>query len=103
MRKFVAVAGAIISTRCGIPLLKEQLFMTRSLVLSLFLSLLVPFAAQAQPATPEFKEGVHYIKLAEPVRPRDPKKIEVVELFQYGCPHCGKRRSRAMSTSHRSR
>lgn len=62
--------------------------MTRSLVLSLFLSLLVPFAAQAQPATPEFKEGVHYIKLADPVRPRDPTKIEVVEVFQYGCPHC---------------
>lgn len=63
--------------------------MTRSLVLSLFLSLLVPVAAQAQPAAaPEFKEGVHYIKLADPVRPRDPKKIEVVEVFQYGCPHC---------------
>jgi thiol:disulfide interchange protein DsbA len=62
--------------------------MTRSLIISLFFSLLMPFAAQAQVAAPQFKEGVHYIKLAEPVRPRDPKKIEVVEVFQYGCPHC---------------
>lgn len=62
--------------------------MTRSLVLSLLFSLLAPLAAHAQSAAPEFKEGVHYIKLAEPVRTRDPKKIEVVEVFQYGCPHC---------------
>ncbi len=62
--------------------------MTRSLVLTLLFSLLAPFAAHAQTAAPEFKEGVHYLKLAEPVRPRDPKKIEVVEVFQYGCPHC---------------
>jgi thiol:disulfide interchange protein DsbA len=62
--------------------------MTRSLVLSFLFSLLTPFAAHAQQAAPEFKEGVHYIKLAEPVRTRDPKKIEVVEVFQYGCPHC---------------
>lgn len=68
--------------------LKEQLYMTRSLVLSLFLSLLMPLTAHSQQAAPKFKEGEHYVKLAEPVRQRDPQKIEVVELFQYGCPHC---------------
>jgi thiol:disulfide interchange protein DsbA len=62
--------------------------MTRSLILSLLFSLLVPLGAHAQPAAEGFKEGTHYIRLAEPVRTRDPKKVEVVEVFQYGCPHC---------------
>lgn len=63
--------------------------MIRTVLTALF-ALLMPLAAHAQatPAPTEYKEGVHYIKLDEPVRPRDPKKIEVVEVFQYGCPHC---------------
>ena len=36
----------------------------------------------------EFQEGVHYQTLAKPVITSDPEKIEVVELFWYGCPHC---------------
>ena len=36
----------------------------------------------------EFQEGVHYQTLAKPVVTSDPEKIEVVELFWYGCPHC---------------
>ena len=32
-------------------------------------------------------EGTHYVKLAQPV-PVPPGKIEVVEFFWYGCPHC---------------
>ncbi|HSB97143.1 MAG TPA: thiol:disulfide interchange protein DsbA/DsbL [Spongiibacteraceae bacterium] len=62
--------------------------MIRSLVITAVLALLIPFTAHAQTAAPAFKEGVHYFLLADPVRPRDPKKIEVVEVFQYGCPHC---------------
>ncbi len=62
--------------------------MIRSLMLTAVLSLLIPFAAQAESTAPTFQEGVHYFLLPEPVRPRDPKKIEVVEVFQYGCPHC---------------
>lgn len=62
--------------------------MIRSFVVTALFALLLPLTANAQPAVPDFKEGVHYIKLTEPVRPRDPKKIEVVEVFQYGCPHC---------------
>lgn len=47
------------------------------------------FSTLAQPLLPEpFKAGEHYFQLPEPVRPRDPAKIEVVEEFQYGCPHC---------------
>jgi cyclophilin family peptidyl-prolyl cis-trans isomerase len=32
--------------------------------------------------------GEHYIVLDEPVATRDSSKIEVVEMFSYGCPHC---------------
>ncbi len=42
-------------------------------------------AAQAQS---QFVEGTHYVKLSQPgVVPSD-GKIEVVEFFWYGCPHC---------------
>lgn len=36
-------------------------------------------------------EGQHYVKLASPVPvnlPSGDKKLEVVEFFWYGCPHC---------------
>ena len=36
----------------------------------------------------EFEEGVHYRTLTKPVVTADPDKIEVLELFWYGCPHC---------------
>lgn len=44
------------------------------------------FAAQAQPA--RFVEGTHYDALPEPVRTADPDKVEVAEVFWYGCGHC---------------
>lgn len=40
----------------------------------------------AQPA--RFIEGTHYDALDAPVRTVDPNKIEVVEVFWYGCTHC---------------
>ena len=39
-------------------------------------------------ALAEFNEGIEYKRLAAPVATSDPKKVEVVELFWYGCPHC---------------
>ena len=39
-------------------------------------------------STDGFQEGVHYQILAKPVVTSDPEKIEVLELFWYGCPHC---------------
>lgn len=36
----------------------------------------------------EYKAGTHYEVLPAPVATRDKNKIEVVELFWYGCPHC---------------
>ncbi|HEB59300.1 MAG TPA: thiol:disulfide interchange protein DsbA/DsbL [Gammaproteobacteria bacterium] len=35
-----------------------------------------------------FDEGIEYIPLKPPVPTSDPRRIEVVELFWYGCPHC---------------
>ena len=52
------------------------------------LALALPSLAQAQAA---FKEGTQYVRLstAAPVTlPSPDKKIEVVEFFWYGCPHC---------------
>ena len=40
----------------------------------------------AQPAL--YVEGTHYEAISEPVRTADPNKIEVTEVFWYGCPHC---------------
>lgn len=44
-------------------------------------------SAPPAPAQGDFKEGVHYIRLADP-QPDGGDKIEVVEFFWYGCPHC---------------
>jgi len=45
-------------------------------------------AAVAVPKQEGFVEGEHYIVLDKPVATRDSNKIEVVEMFSYGCPHC---------------
>ncbi len=44
----------------------------------------MPWVAQAQGGP---VEGRHYQKLQQPL-PTAPGKIEVVEFFWYGCPHC---------------
>ena len=33
-------------------------------------------------------EGTHYVKLSQPVPMAASDKVEVVEFFSYGCPHC---------------
>ncbi|MES2605297.1 MAG: thiol:disulfide interchange protein DsbA/DsbL [Pseudomonadota bacterium] len=42
--------------------------------------------AAAQPV--DYKPGVHYQELATPLPDVDADRIEVAELFWYGCPHC---------------
>ena len=52
------------------------------------LGLVMTGLAHAQGAP---KEGTHYVKLSTPAPvslPSPDKKIEVVEFFWYGCPHC---------------
>ncbi len=48
----------------------------------------VVLAASAAVPAQEFKEREDYFKLPVPVETRDPAKIEVVEVFSYGCIHC---------------
>lgn len=46
-------------------------------------------AANTSPTSSKFKEGTHYVKLV-PAQPTSvgPDKVEVLEMFWYGCPHC---------------
>lgn len=63
-----------------------------ALVIALFSlsSFAVEPAASAKPAVSvaNYIEGKDYILLDEPVRPQDPSKIEVAEVFSYLCGHC---------------
>lgn len=52
---------------------------SQALVLTVFSSLAM---------AADFVEGKDYIRLATPVAVSQPGKIEVAELFWYGCPHC---------------
>ena len=44
---------------------------------------LAPARAQGGPV-----EGTHYVRLSQPVPAGPVGKIEVIEFFWYGCPHC---------------
>ena len=50
----------------------------------LVLAFALPAAAQTTP-----QEGRDYVRLKNPVPVETGKKIEVIEFFSYGCPHCG--------------
>lgn len=52
-------------------------------------TLIMGFGVTAKASVLErFKEGTHYQVLDKPIKPKDSKKIEVVEVFSYLCPHC---------------
>lgn len=55
--------------------------------LSLLFAMLVSLTACAQD-NGQFKEGQHYQVLPQAVPQKDASKIEVTELFWYGCGHC---------------
>jgi len=44
--------------------------------------------AQRDEKKQAFVAGEHYVVLERPLPTRDSNKIEVVEMFSYGCPHC---------------
>jgi thiol:disulfide interchange protein DsbA len=50
--------------------------------------LLVALAAAAPAPAVSLTEGVEYERLAAPEPTRDPRRIEVLEVFSYGCVHC---------------
>lgn len=56
-------------------------------VFAIVLSLILPLLACAED-TAKYKEGEHYIVIAGQPQPAKTGKIEVTELFWYGCGHC---------------
>ncbi|BFM49654.1 thiol:disulfide interchange protein DsbA/DsbL [Marinomonas sp. THO17] len=56
----------------------------KKLFTALLFSLLMPLTAMAAGYT----DGNGYTEIKNPVRTNDPNKIEVTEIFWYGCPHC---------------
>ena len=50
---------------------------------SLATGLALPAGAQGNPV-----EGANYVRLAQPIPMPSTGKVEVVEFFWYGCPHC---------------
>lgn len=60
--------------------------MIRSLGVAAFLALAVAGTGTANAQS--WEEGVHYRKLDTPVRTESDNRVEVAEVFWYGCPHC---------------
>lgn len=58
----------------------------RTLLLGALLAAASLLSVPAQAA--DYQAGRHYVELNSPVPVSQPGKIEVVELFWYGCPHC---------------
>lgn len=54
---------------------------------ALALFALMPLACSAADEA-SFKEGTQYKVVMTPQDPSDPAKVEVSEVFWYGCPHC---------------
>jgi thiol:disulfide interchange protein DsbA len=44
--------------------------------------------ARAQQQRAAFVEGTHYVRLSQPLAAPADGKVEVIEFFWYGCPHC---------------
>jgi thiol:disulfide interchange protein DsbA len=64
--------------------MKRRLFNLQLAAAGLGLATVRPAAAQGAPV-----EGTHYTRLAQPAPVSVPAgKVEVVEFFSYGCPHC---------------
>ena len=55
---------------------------------SLLLGLLAPAFAPLAQAQLLWKEGEHYERINPPVPTATPGKVEVTEVFSYGCPYC---------------
>ena len=64
-----------------------QILMRRLVPLLAMFVAVLPLPAVAQMAA--LQEGNQYIRLKNPQPVETGKKIEVIEFFSYGCPHCG--------------
>lgn len=59
-----------------------------TLLRNLFIILTAWMIGMAPAFSAEYKEGVHYTVLPAPQATAHPDKIEVLEAFSFGCPHC---------------
>ena len=66
---------------------KRGQLMSRLLSHVLFVIAFLPLVA-CQAAEEPYQAGVQYEVLPEPVSTSDPSKVEIVEVFWYGCSHC---------------
>lgn len=57
-------------------------------MIKLFSGLLFSFLISSTAFAAEYSDGNGYTTIKNPVRTSDPSKIEVTEIFWYGCPHC---------------
>jgi len=57
-------------------------------MIKLFSALLFSFLISSTAFAAEYSDGNGYTTIKNPVRTSDPSKIEVTEIFWYGCPHC---------------
>ena len=57
-------------------------------LLGALLALAALFLAPAAAAQALWQEGVHYERISLPTEPSTPGKVEVTEVFSYGCPFC---------------
>lgn len=60
----------------------------RGLAAAFILALSTGFLAAAPAAAQDLQEGKNYFRFKTPVPVESGKKIEVIEFFSYGCPHC---------------
>lgn len=61
--------------------------MKRSMQILTFV-LLMPLAFSSFAQIEKFVAGTHYTELSAPVNTNDASKVEVLEVFWYGCSHC---------------
>lgn len=52
------------------------------------LAALITLLASPSQAQTKYVEGTHYQPVANVTQTKDPKKIEILEIFWYGCQHC---------------
>lgn len=57
-------------------------------MIKLFSAAILSFFISLPAFSAEYSDGNGYTTIKTPVRTSDPSKIEVTEIFWYGCPHC---------------
>src|SRR5436853_4514112 len=76
----VSITTTRVDSNAPQPLLRRRAFIATALGLAA--------ATFVTDAAAELVEGKNYVRLKAPVPVETGKKIEIIEFFSYGCPHC---------------